>query len=644
MIALTATTSVLLKASAPIMLVNGAGLDDGLFLRLANSLSDGRWLGPFDTLTLVKGPAYPMFIAFTHLIGVPLKVGEQLTLLLAALALAACLWCISRRPVVATAAFVVIALQPASFSAADSRVLRGGWYASLSLLVVTAFFLAVHLAVTRGARWLPLVIGTFTGLVGGLFWLCREEGVWLLPSLLLIAVVPVCARFLARRGGEGGLDLRSRRLWVRAGGVVAVLGVTGASALLVIGSVLVENHREYGVALVNDASTGAIPRAYADWADVEAGQERPFVPISAAQRAAVYAVSPAARELRPYLEDPKNYWLTPGCRIMKICDDFAGGWEIWALREAAAKAGHFGSEGAAQRYFGRISHQIVAACSDGRLRCLPRLPTSLEPLQHARPVPLLRATAKGLNFLLTSSWISDPPGPARPVPVPVRRSFAAMVDGVPQTEAGAHQQLRAFRDDPVYRWLRVGYRVVIPALFVLGLVGCVASVAFRRGRGPGRRRGKGLGVLAAALAVGVVTRLVVLAVFDTTSFHTILSPGYQFATQFLLLAFGVVGTAQLVDVLLDRRSGSPTVVELTVAELTVAEPPRPEQVSGDRHLGVLRYRAEPESPWRHNNPGLHLEDVRSAQVGAGRPEGAGGPEAAASAARHETGGDRSGTG
>ncbi len=552
-VALSAATSLLLRARVPVTLLNGAQLDDDLFLRSAISLTHHRWLGTFDELTLAKGPAYPVFIAFTHVVGLPLKLGEQLTLLLAALALAGSVWYVTRRPVVATAVFVAIALEPASFSAANSRVFRDGWYASLALLLVASFFLAVHAAVTRGSRWWPLPAGAFAGLTGGVFWLCREEGVWILPSLLLLALVPGGLRLLSRRAA-GGRNLRSRRLWRRAGGVAAVLAVAGGSGLLVVGGVAVKNQRVYGVALTNDVSTGAIARAYADWANVEAGTARHDVPISAAQRAAVYAVSPAARELQPSLEDPANHWISAGCRRLHICNDYAGGWEIWALREAAASAGHFGSEVEAQRYFASISDQITVACADGRLTCLPRLPTSLQPLQHAHPSQLLDSAARGLRYVTTSGGVTTPPQATAPVPATVRRSFATMVGGVPATHAGADRQLRAFQDSrPVYAGLRALYRALLPALAVLGLLGWAASVITRR------HRGQGLGVLSAALAVAVVARLFVLAVFDTTSFPASTSAGYQFPTQLMLLAFGAVGSAQLADVLLDRRRPLPPV-------------------------------------------------------------------------------------
>ena len=57
--------------------------DDILFLRGATSIASGDWLGPFNQVTLAKGAAYPAFIAAMHVLGIPVKIGEQATYALA---------------------------------------------------------------------------------------------------------------------------------------------------------------------------------------------------------------------------------------------------------------------------------------------------------------------------------------------------------------------------------------------------------------------------------------------------------------------------------------------------------------------------------------------------------------------------------
>src|SRR5450759_4776741 len=148
-----------------------------------------------------------------------------------------------------------------------------------------------------------------------------------------------------------------------------------------------------GVALTNDFVSGNFPRAYGLWQSVDAGPPLPYVPISRAQRLAVYRVSVAAAELESSMEGPEQAWIGPGCGGLGVCDDIAGGWIPWAVRDAASRAGYFRSAAAAQAFFGRLGDEIAAACASGRLRCHTPMPSML-------PTP---ASVSGRR-LLESAW------------------------------------------------------------------------------------------------------------------------------------------------------------------------------------------------------------------------------------------------
>src|SRR5215831_14003149 len=69
----TALVSLLFRAAVPPQALWAAAADDELFVRTAHYLVEGAWLGPFDRLTLVKGPFYPAFLAIAHAIGLPVR-------------------------------------------------------------------------------------------------------------------------------------------------------------------------------------------------------------------------------------------------------------------------------------------------------------------------------------------------------------------------------------------------------------------------------------------------------------------------------------------------------------------------------------------------------------------------------------------
>ena len=76
--------SLWVRGGFPLHAIGWAEADDALFIRLARSLALGQWLGPYDNLTLAKGPFYPAFIAMSALAGIPLKIAEHVIYLIAA--------------------------------------------------------------------------------------------------------------------------------------------------------------------------------------------------------------------------------------------------------------------------------------------------------------------------------------------------------------------------------------------------------------------------------------------------------------------------------------------------------------------------------------------------------------------------------
>ena len=91
---LVTVVSLLARYAVPIQ-VEESPYDGDLFVRQAGNLVRTHWLGPFDDLTLAKGGAYPAFIAVTHAVRLPLKVGEQSTWLVAAGCIAAGVWMVA---------------------------------------------------------------------------------------------------------------------------------------------------------------------------------------------------------------------------------------------------------------------------------------------------------------------------------------------------------------------------------------------------------------------------------------------------------------------------------------------------------------------------------------------------------------------
>lgn len=338
-----------------------AAHDDVLFLRLAENIRHGAWLGPYDQLTLAKGPMYSIWIAALALLHIPLYFANQLLYAGAcALLVQACAPAVPS----CTARFVGYTLllwNPMSYDASSlGRVLRQHIY-SPQVLLIFAGLIALHyrrdLPAKKLAPWAVML-----GLALGTFYLTREEAVWIAPSAALLGGA---ALWLAWRASRNALRSLVRALALATG--VALLPVLLVSTL---------NYRSYGWFGTVEFRASQMQQAYGALVRVQAGPALPFVPVTRQAREAIYQVSPAFAELRPHLEgDLGRGWADASSGITgRPAEEreIGGGWLIWALRDAVAAAGHGHSAGEALAFYERIATEVNAACEDGRLSAGPR--------------------------------------------------------------------------------------------------------------------------------------------------------------------------------------------------------------------------------------------------------------------------------
>ena len=60
------------------VIARSAPHDDTLFVGLALNILQGEWLGAYNQFTLMKGSGYPLFIALSNLLGLPLILSQEL--------------------------------------------------------------------------------------------------------------------------------------------------------------------------------------------------------------------------------------------------------------------------------------------------------------------------------------------------------------------------------------------------------------------------------------------------------------------------------------------------------------------------------------------------------------------------------------
>jgi hypothetical protein len=96
---------------------------------------------------------------------------------------------------------------------------------------------------------------------------------------------------------------------------------------------------------------------------------RRYLVVGRSQREAIYAISPTARELQPFLELPDGEgWRFFPCEEFGICDDSMV-WFTWDLRHAIEDAGLGSSAVEFEATNRAIREDIEAACRERTLEC-----------------------------------------------------------------------------------------------------------------------------------------------------------------------------------------------------------------------------------------------------------------------------------
>ncbi len=364
--------------------------DDLLFVRLANHLLQFSWLGPYDNLTLVKGPFYPLWIAFSFLAGIPLLLSQHLLYIAACLVADQALRPIIR-PAARLALFALLLFNPATSSFPLTCVLRDALYPGLTLLMTAA---TIGLFVRRRAPVRSLCSwALMAGLATTAFWLTREEGVWMLPFLIPLWVWTLSATIFA--------DWRDWRK-------IAIMTLPWLLPVVTVQAVSWVNQAHYGVYAVVEFKTPEFRAAYGALTRVRSQEYKPQIPVPKETRQRIYAQSEAFAELQPFFEQ-KGFWTLEGLGFGNHPaggDEIGGGWFSWALRDAAAAAGYFKSGAQATAFFQRLANEINAACDAQRLDCLEEHASLMPRWRHEYLLPVAEQVVSGFTLLATFKWLS----------------------------------------------------------------------------------------------------------------------------------------------------------------------------------------------------------------------------------------------
>jgi hypothetical protein len=344
--------------------------DDFLFIRQANSILNGKWLGDFNNLTLVKGPFYPVFLTLSHKAGLPLILTQQLLYALACILAALPLAIVSKRfqKTVFVGSFLILLFNPFSFDGnLNLRINRPAIYQSLGLLVIGCLLNCLVLSNKPKGKYWQIAFLALAGVFFSLAWLTREESIWLLGPIVLTYLALLRTSFR-----------KSQTVSALKG-----ISISIVSFLIFLFPVLSLNKNVYGRFIITELQHPAFVSAYAALTRVKHESFVQYLPVPKDVRTKIAGVSPSFASINTFLEGRiGNDWaeVTKAEAPLKNGEfDIGGLWFLWALRDAVSAAGYYRSLPETLLFYEKLANEVNRACDKKQLDCLNKRSTPLPP-------------------------------------------------------------------------------------------------------------------------------------------------------------------------------------------------------------------------------------------------------------------------
>lgn len=551
-----------LGVSMPLCIHAAAAYDDAWAVRAADFISQGQWLGPYDSIALIKNPGFPLFLAVCRVFHIDYLLGATLLTIGATLFF---MWAIRpffRRRWLFFVVLVVLLFCPVGF-ATDTfqRVYRNSISAAQALIVFGGF-IGMYVRV-KGLRtpdplrlsdkplwrnvektWQRILPWSVIGSLGlAWMWVSREDSVWVLPFAVVAALIMAVAVLRQRRKQAPSVAALVLSLAL----IALPFAATGAT----VGIISVVNQQHYGVSTTAEINSGNFARMvkdlYAIQPDEEPFNQRVACTHDSLQKA--YEASPSLASIRTEVED---------CfyNFGDVIDNDAGDGEVnggeffWVFRRAADAAGLYTSAQTADAFYGKVADELEAAFASGELAQRDTLPSSIMTPWRAEFAPQLAPAF--MQILLQAIGYGD-------------------VTCQPYAAQGTDDGIAYFQDitgnDGYARggaapWgcaageaIIAVYRIVGPVVGVVGLVCLLALFVWwlRCLRRDDKPVWLGALVLVAfALLLGACTLLAGLAYSRVSSFIPINFYYYASAAYPLLLAAGGLSITGMIKLLFDR--------------------------------------------------------------------------------------------
>ena len=372
-------------------------LDDFLVYQAARNISAGKWLGAYGFMTIGKHMLFSVWLALLNSLKIPYLIAGQVLHVISSVLLIESLSPAINNRLYRMGFLFILVFNPASYANFTLRVYRDNITTSVFMLVfasIIGFALRTE-SKKELALWL---YGALGGLSLGASFLLREDGIWILP-LVLVGVIISVRRIVKL------CDIRKLNK-------LAALSVMLILSLVSVGIYCFMNYIHYGRFIISDmtskefyAACGAMTRVV-----VPEDEFNPIVTLPYSSRKKLYENCPTFAELEQYIES--EYFHRMKKDIGGDFEDISGGGYYWAVRNAASLLGHYNDSETARVYYQKLADEINEACDSGAIASTGKRSGLNAPVTVSRLVPTLKETLNGIVSVLFYKDIVCSPEPS----------------------------------------------------------------------------------------------------------------------------------------------------------------------------------------------------------------------------------------
>lgn len=340
--------------------------DDAWVVNIAENIVQGKWMGEYSQMTMIKGIFSPLFLSVSYLLGMDYFNFFTLIYIISCVVFMKAISRLFRYRISVFLFFAILLFNPICFGLDTFQRVYRNCFSQWELLLLVGALFALYLR--RKENLLGYSVWGWQILAGISLWVfcnTREDAVWIYPFVFVAIFVTAISRI--KDCIEKNASIKKILL--------IILFCCFPFFLLLIGNTTVKciNYSYYGLFKVNDRTHGNFAEAMKDIYKIAPTQEEierfsskeEYVNVWHSTIERVYEVSPSFSELREALEKEYDKW--ESCDIYSSDGELSADHIIFAIRDAARDVGYYVDARETEDYFGRVHEELSLAYKEGKL-------------------------------------------------------------------------------------------------------------------------------------------------------------------------------------------------------------------------------------------------------------------------------------